>query len=37
MPLINGTSDNDTLTGTEIDDLIYGFAGNDSIEGGRWQ
>ena len=36
MPLINGTSGDDTLIGTELSDAIYGFGGNDSIEGGNF-
>lgn len=33
MALINGTSGNDVLTGTDADDAIYGLDGNDIIDG----
>ena len=32
MPLINGTANNDNLTGTDLADDINGLAGNDSIQ-----
>lgn len=34
MPVINGTSGNDTLIGTSSGDEINGFNGNDSLNGG---
>ena len=33
MAIINGTVNNDTLTGGADDDLIFGLAGNDSLAG----
>jgi Ca2+-binding RTX toxin-like protein len=35
MPVFNGTSGNDSLTGSNSADTISGLAGNDVISGGR--
>lgn len=37
MATRNGTSGNDTFTGTQVADSLFGFAGNDSLLGIRWQ
>jgi large repetitive protein len=34
MAIIAGTNNNDTLIGTNSDDLFYGYFGNDSLDGG---
>ena len=36
MAIINGTSGNDSLTGTFWFDQIYGYEGNDTLNGGTY-